>query len=170
MFSKSVVAKTVSAVVLTVAAGMAAAIPSTAINAGDITVPSFGNPLSHVTVTGNLSQVYFFNLLSDAGGLTSTYNWDPTGPSGFQGAFYKSDNTGALIGPSLAMYTQDGSRNFEFSYGALTAGYYAFKFTANNAGTAGYSGQFSTSVPAPGVLALLGIGLVGLGAARRKAN
>jgi hypothetical protein len=169
MFSRTVIAKAASAVILATAAGFAAAIPAP-IDAGNAAVPSFGNPLPNVNVTGNLEQVYFFNLLSDAGGLTANYNWNPAGASGFQGEFYKSDSSGALVGSSLGTFFQDGSRNFEFSYGALTAGYYAFRFTANNSGTAGYSGQFSTTVPTPGVLALLGIGLFGIGAARRKAN
>jgi hypothetical protein len=170
MFEKTLIAKAASAVVLATAASFAAALPASPIDAGNIAVPSFGNPLINVTVTGNLEQVYFFNLLSDAGSLTANYNWNPSGPTSFQGTLYKSDSTGTLDGASLATFYQDGSRNFEFSYGALTAGYYAFKFTANNAGTAGYSGQFTTYVPAPGVLALLGIGLIGMGAARRKAS
>ncbi len=169
MFSRTVIAKAASAVILATAAGFAAAIPAP-IDAGNAAVPSFGNRLSNIVATGNLDQVYFFNLLSDAGGLTASWNWDPTGPSNARGYLFESNTSGDLLGSALGTFGAQSNDAIRFTYGALTAGYYAFRFTTDYAGTAGYSGQFSTYVPAPGVLALLGIGLIGMGAARRKSH
>jgi len=169
MFSKTLIAKAAYAVVLASAAGFAAAAPAP-INGGDISVPSFGNRLANVSVEGNLEQTYFFNLVSDAGGLTASWNWDPTGPSNAKGYFYQSNAAGDLLGSVLGTFAAQNNDAIRFSYGAIAAGFYAFLFTADHGAGAGYSGQFTTYVPTPGVLALLGIGLAGLAATRRKSN
>ena len=169
MFSKTLIAKAASAFVLATAATLAAAAPAP-INAGDVSVPSFGNRLQNIEVEGNLEQSYFFNLLSDAGGLTASWNWDPSGPSNAKGYLYQSNAAGDLLGSALGSFAAQNNDAIRFTYGAIAAGYYAFLFTADYGSGAGYSGQFTTYVPAPGVLALLGIGLVGVAATRRKSN
>ena len=167
MFSRTFVAKVASALFLSAAAGLVSADP---INAGSsIAVPSLGIPLSGV-VSGTLDQVYIFNLASDAGGLVAKYNRDSAGPSVFEGAFYRWNDADVLIGMKLGEFYQSDSKTLEFSYGALTAGYYAFRFTDDGGVGVEYSGEFSTYVPAPGVLALLGIGLLGMVATRRKSQ
>jgi hypothetical protein len=80
--------------------------------------------------------------------------------------FYNSNAAGDLLGSPLASFCSAVNGNIVLTYGAITAGYYAFKFTSS--GTSGYSGQFSARVPAPAALGLVGLGLVGLGVFSRR--
>jgi hypothetical protein len=144
--------------------GAAVAAP---INAGSASVPSFGNALTGVEVTGNLSQVYFFNLLSNAGALSASYNSDPI-VGGMTGQLFASNSAGDLLGSALANFGAYTNSAVTLSYGAITAGYYAFKFQSTSSIGAGYSGQFSARVPAPAALGLAGLGLVGLGLFSRR--
>ena len=157
----------------TLLAGAFAMIASTSmaapIDAGSLAVPTI--PAASLPffspATGAFTQVYYFNLLSNAGSLSANYNWSPDGPSGVAGTFYSSNNSGALLSASLGSFTQDGSRNLNFSYGAITAGYYAFQFTGTSANAPTFSGQVSARVPAPAVIGLVGFGLLALGLARQ---
>ena len=157
----------------TLLAGAFAMIASTSmaapIDAGSLAVPTI--PAASLPffspATGAFTQVYYFNLLSSAGVLSANYNWTPDGPSGVAGTFYSSNNAGALLGASLGSFTPDGSRNLNFSYGAITAGYYAFQFTGISVNAPTFSGQVSARVPAPAVIGLVGFGLLALGLARQ---
>jgi hypothetical protein len=142
--------------------GVAVAAP---INAGSaIAVPSIGNALVGVEAT-NLNQVYFFNMSAPAGNFSASYNSDPVDNT-LAGMFYRSNAAGDLLGSALASFGSAVNGNIVLSYGAITAGYYAFKFTSS--GSSGYSGQFSARVPAPAALGLAGLGLVGLGLFSRR--
>ena len=150
-------------------AGLTSVAVAAPINAGNLAVPTIpaANLVSYSPANGAFTQVYFFNLLSNASSLSANYNWDPAGSTGVTGALYASNMSGDLTGPSLAAFTVDGTRNLNFSYGAITAGYYAFSFAGTAVGSPTFSGQVSARVPAPAVLGLVGIGLVGLGLARK---
>ncbi len=150
-----------SAVMLAAFSGAAVAVP---INAGSAVVPSIGNPLSGVEAT-NLNQVYFFNLLSNAGNFSASYNSDPVDNT-LSGQLFASNSSGDLIGSALASFGSAVNGNIVLTYGAITAGYYAFQFQSQ--GTSGYSGQFSARVPAPAALGLAGLGLLGLGLFSRR--
>ena len=141
--------------------GAAVAAP---INAGSAVVPSIGNSLTGVEAT-NLNQVYFFNLLGNAGNFSASYNSDPVDNT-LTGKLFASNASGALVGPALASFGAAVNGNIVLSYGAITAGYYAFEFMSK--GTSGYSGQFSARVPAPAALGLAGLGLLGLGFFSRR--
>jgi hypothetical protein len=141
--------------------GAAVAAP---INAGSAMVPSIGNALAGVEATA-LNQVYFFNLLANAGNFSASYNSDPIDNS-LTGKLYASNSSGALLGAPLASFGSAINGNIVLSYGAITAGYYAFEFKSQ--GTSGYSGQFSARVPAPAALGLAGLGLLGLGFFSRR--
>jgi hypothetical protein len=73
--------------------GAAVAAP---INAGNVLVPSFGNFLANVEQSGNLNQVYYFNLQANAGSLSASYNSDPV-VGGMTGQLYASNANGDLI-------------------------------------------------------------------------
>lgn len=141
--------------------GAAVAAP---INAGTAMVPSIGNALTGVEAT-NLNQVYFFNLMADAGNFSASYNSDPVDNT-LTGKLYASNASGDLLGMPLASFGPAMNGNVVLSYGAITAGYYAFAFMSS--GTSGYSGQFSARVPAPAALGLAGLGLLGLGFFSRR--
>jgi hypothetical protein len=150
-------------------AGLTSVAVAAPISVGDVAVPTIpaASLPSYSPANGAFTQVYFFNLLSNASSLSANYNWDPAGSTGVTGALYASNSSGALLGSSLGSFTVDGSRNLNFSYGAITAGYYAFSFAGTAAASPTFSGQVSARVPAPAVLGLVGIGLVGLGLARK---
>lgn len=150
---------------LAVFAAFSGAANAAIINVGNVSVPSLGNVLSSET-TSNLNQVYFFNLLSNAGSLTASYNSDPVDNT-LVGKLYASNSSGALL-TQIGSFGPVSGGNVLLSYGSITAGYYAFQFTSTSASPITYSGQFSARVPAPAVLGLAGIGLVGLGLFSRR--
>jgi hypothetical protein len=95
--------------------GAAVAAP---MNAGPVNVPSFGNFLANVEQSGNLSQVYFFNLLANAGSLSASYNSDPTVGNMTSGAGPSHTNLMVLDSQAsfpeslLLMAALDASNNF----------------------------------------------------------
>ena len=135
------------------------------INVGSVSAPSLGNPLASTT-QANLNQVYFFNLTNTAGSLSASFNSDPI-DSSLIGKLYMSDAAGTL-GMLLSNFAANKDGNVTLSYGAITAGYYAFQFTSPSASQITYSGQFSARVPAPAALGLAGLGLLGLGFFSRR--
>ncbi len=144
---------------------LSAAAVAAPINVGMVTAPSIGNPLSSITGAG-LSQVYFFNLTNSANSLSASYNSDPIDGS-LAGQFFMS-NAAGVLGTQLAPFSPNSSGNVTLSYGSITSGYYAFQFTSQSNAEITYSGQFSARVPAPAVLGMVSLGLVGLGLFGRR--
>ena len=155
---------------LALVAAFSGAANAAIVSAGNVAVPTI--PAASLPAfspdNGAFTQTIYFNLLANAGSLSANLNWDPTGSTGVTGMLYASNAAGALLGSSLGSFTVDGSRNINFSYGAITAGYYAFSFAGTAANSATFSGQVSARVPAPAALGLVGLGLVGLGVFSRR--
>jgi len=160
-----------SAIAIAFAALNSAAIANP-INLGVLAVPTIPaapfNPVWSPANGGPASVTYYFQTLVDAGSLSSNFNFSPAGSTGFTGAFYTSNVSGSTI-TKLADYVADGTRNINLSYGGFAAGYYAVRFYVFSVvDDPTFSGQISARpVPAPAVLSLVGIGLLGLGLTRK---
>jgi hypothetical protein len=160
-----------SAIAIAFAALNSAAVAAP-IDLGILAVPTIPaapfNPVWSPANGGPASVTYYFQTLVDVGSLSSNFNYTPAGSTGFMGAFYTSNSGGSTL-IKLADYVQDGSRNIDLSYGSFAAGYYAVRFdVASVLDDPTFSGQISARpVPAPAVLSLVGIGLLGFGLARK---
>ena len=76
-----------------------------------------------------------------------------------------------VLGALIASAADAGDARWEIMTGQLEAGRYIIRVTGttNAMGTSAYTGQLAF-IPEPGTLALFGVGLLGLGLTRRRAN
>ena len=132
--------------------------------------------------TGNYLDCYSFSLTSAANSFGGTWelDWssrlgiDLTSVSLFGGGVLGGQTVGSLVGTDYS----SGS----FSFGSLSAGTYTLAIASKVFGTdsrwdgVGYVGKIMTTAavaspaPEPGAIAMMLVGLVGVGAAVRRRN
>jgi hypothetical protein len=138
---------------------------------------------------GPLSDYYVFFLQTDSMGAASATFTLNSQISNFAGSIFATTGTAScgaqgsvcsnLSISGAALATASGISNGTASQWSiagvgLTSGYYILEVSGTvgqsaNSSSA-YSGTVSTSVPAPAALGLLGIGLMGMGLARRRSS
>ena len=121
-------------------------------------------------------EYYFqFDVAAPYTNVNANYNFNPGGSvTGFTGEVVSvSGCTGTpindcTIGSVVGTFSSTSATELTLSGLNLAVGSYAFHFTGTSNGATGISGQASASVPAPAVLGLLAIGMMGVGVTTRR--
>lgn len=157
---------------------------------GDLTPPDGASFSQSFTNAGTYADCRSFSVSSPTNALGVAIDWDPflspgtydvSSVSLYYGAISGGATSGALFGTDT---TPEGlfveGLNFGFGFGPLLAGTYTLVVNSTAIGVRlvgfGDGGGIATvgtlpahgSVPEPGTLALIGIGLLGAAAARRR--
>lgn len=185
MTSKSVFARRVLAASLAVAGLGVSSLASAAatVVSVDVLTPSplgnFPTPFPFQVPGVNAFEYYYqFEVVAPYVDVNATINFNPAGAvTGFTGTVLAASSCAAgscTVDPTLALATFSSSSSTELTLlsAVLTPGTYVYHFTGTSTSiSTAVSGQTSAdvvSVPAPGVLGLLAIGMLGLGATVRR--
>jgi hypothetical protein len=139
-------------------------------NTATITI-NFNSPVSNpVFQVANLdSMLYDFSGTAGLGGLV-LLNGNGGGGDGILvvGDVISDANAGTLIGQSAAVAPPTSGDRSAYGSVLLQGTFSSLTIRVDNPGSGGDGGSFTLAVPGPGTLALLGLGLAGLAASRRR--
>ena len=149
------------AVSASMAAVIVSAVPTTVTPTTSVSLPSQNLPVN----SGPFDYQFVFQ--SQVGGVFANINASPAVISNATIYQVAGLGGGAAIG-ATTMMSNTGGGNWAYTYSTVVGSYYAVNVvgTAPTNANALISGQVSP-IPAPAVLGLVGIGLFGLGLARK---
>lgn len=174
---KSTFAKTAAALaVIAMCAGAAQATTIT-VNADLGTLSQGINFFPNTPIAANtpFNFGFSFTTADPYTSISASMNWLPqTAIPNFAGVLYSVSGCASnvcTVVSALANFSQNGANNWNLPASGnfpTTPGQYAYMFTGTTgAGNYGFSGQTSADVPAPAVLGLVGLGLIGMGLGRK---
>ena len=177
---KSTFAKTAAALaVLSVCSGAVNSMPITVesdLGTLVISPTSFGSG-KLVAQSTAFAFGYSFTVAAPYTAVSASINWNPNElVPGFSGSLYSVTCSGLSCntsGAALASFTSTDGLSWRLptsGYFGLTPGKYAYYFTGTTDAVGGdtlFTGQSSARVPAPAVLGLVGLGLIGMGLGRK---
>jgi hypothetical protein len=174
---KSTFAKTAAALAVLALCSGAAQASTITVNSDLGTLSQGFNFFPNTVIAANtpFSFGFSFTTANPYTSIASSINWLPQiAIPNFAGVLYSVSGCASnvcTVGSQLASFSQNGDNNWNLPANGnfeTTPGQYAYMFTGTTGNQSyGFSGQTTADVPAPAVLGLVGLGLIGMGFGRK---